>query len=256
MKRILKRILNKNSKLYIGLSYLYNFRDRYWKPSIIDNTEKIIYNYINKKDEFSFIQIGSNDGKSNDPLYDFIKSNKCKGVLIEPVNYLYEQLKLNYQGIENIYFENIAISTTNSEKEFYTIKESNDISLPNWYNQLSSFNLETILASKDSIPNLEQLIIKQNIQTKTVQFIIDKYKFKDLDILHIDTEGYDFEIIKTIDFTDICPSVLLFENIHLSNIDYKACLRILRKYYKSIKRNKTGDTICYKKKDKWKKLKE
>lgn len=247
MKEKIKKILNKNSKLYMVLSYIYNFRNIYWKPSIINNDKQIIYNYINEKNEFSFIQIGSNNGKSNDPLYNFIKSKKCKGVLIEPVNYLFKQLKLNYQDIKNLHFENIAISNTNSEKEFYTIKECNDTNLPNWYNQLSSFKLETILTHKKSIPNIEQLIIKQNIQTKTIQSIIDKYGIKDLDILHIDTEGYDFEIIKTINFANICPSVLLFEDKHLSNIDYKACLRILRKYYKSIKRNKTGDTICYKK---------
>jgi hypothetical protein len=57
---------------------------------------------------------------------------------------------------------------------------------------------------KNKIPNIEDLIIEREIQTKNIETVIEKYKFKKIDILHIDTEGYDFEIIQSIDFNKIC----------------------------------------------------
>ncbi|TVR79982.1 MAG: FkbM family methyltransferase [Chitinophagaceae bacterium] len=245
MKQILHKILNKKTNIFTGFSYLFYNSKRNWSPPVVDNFDEIIINHIQPKNEFTFIQIGSNNGMSNDPLYDYIKKNKCKGVLIEPVSYLFKQLIANYKGVEGVYFENIAVSNTNSEKEFYIIKESDDDSLPIWYNQISSFKLETILTHKDYIPNIEQLITKQITPTITFHSIIEKYKFDELDILTIDTEGYDFEIIKTINFNVITPSVLIFENKHLTKSDYKKCLKIMKKHYLSIKENLTGDTICY-----------
>ena len=35
------------------------------------------------------------------------------------------------------------------------------------------------------------------------------------DLIHIDAEGYDFEIIKSIDFSTLGPVVLLYEHKHL-----------------------------------------
>ncbi len=245
MKNILKKIIKKESALYKWLSHVYNFKSAYWKPLIENDIRQILQNHINQTSEFTFIQIGSNDGKSNDPLHDFIKSNNCKGVFIEPVPYLFERLKQNYKNSLNLFFENIAIADENSFKDFYTIKEVKDNTLPSWYNQLSSFRLETIMSHKYYIPNLEQLIEKQSVPTLTLQTIIEKYEIKHLDILHVDTEGYDFEIIKTIDFQKFCPSILMFEHQHLSEKEYYSCLRMVRKYFRHLRRNSDGDTICY-----------
>jgi FkbM family methyltransferase len=241
MKLYLKSLL---SNFWVALSYLYNFRNEYWRPTIIRKIDRIILDCIEQKNEFSFIQIGSNDGKSNDPLFYFIKNYKCRGVLIEPVKYIFDQLKENYQDIQNVHFENNAVSNNNFFQDFYSIIESTNAEIPKWYKGLSSFKLDTILSHKNRIPNLEKLIVKQNIQPITFQSILDKYRIKNLDILHIDNEGFDYEIIKTINFFDFCPAILLFESKHLSDTDYKTCLKSLRVHYKTIRRNK-GDTICY-----------
>jgi hypothetical protein len=38
----------------------------------------------------------------------------------------------------------------------------------------------------------------------------------DLDYLQIDTEGFDDEIIKMIDFSQVKPKLIKFESVHLS----------------------------------------
>lgn len=209
-------------------SYLKYFVNNYWKPLVVTGIDSIINNHILIKNNFTFIQVGSNDGRSNDPLYKFINLYKCRGVLIEPVKYIFEKLKENYNNIDDIYFENIAISDTNSIQKFYEIKQNNDPNLPHWYNQLSSFNLKTILSYRSKIPNIESLIQETDIETKSINNILNKYQNPDLNILHIDTEGYDYEIIKSINFDLICPSILIYEHKHLSIIDYRSSLKHLK----------------------------
>lgn len=51
-----------------------------------------------------------------------------------------------------------------------------------------------------------------------------------IDLLHIDTEGYDFEILKTIDFSVIQPAVILYETKHLSPCDQQASVELLSRY--------------------------
>jgi FkbM family methyltransferase len=219
-----------------------------WRPSFINDLDTVINKYLSNKNKFTFIQVGSNNGKSNDPLFKFINLYNCTGVLIEPVKHIYDQLLINYEGRENIYFENIAISDTDSKKIFYEIKECNDSNLPIWYNQLSSFNLSTILSHKNKIPNIDTLIVEKEVQTNKIETIVEKYKLKEIDILHIDTEGYDFEIIKSIDFNKICPSILIYEHKHLSKLNYRKSIQKLNKYYNFIRRTSSGDTICARKK--------
>lgn len=42
---------------------------------------------------------------------------------------------------------------------------------------------------------------------------------KSIDLLHIDAEGYDLEILKTLDFTETLPKVILteFKNLDIAN---------------------------------------
>ena len=63
------------------------------------------------------IQIGANDGKVNDTIYEFVTSNPqtVRGILIEPVKDYFEELKINYKKCPNVTLLNMAIH--NSMKE-------------------------------------------------------------------------------------------------------------------------------------------
>jgi uncharacterized SAM-binding protein YcdF (DUF218 family) len=49
-----------------------------------------------------------------------------------------------------------------------------------------------------------------------------------IDLLHIDTEGHDFEVIKQLDLKQQAPNAILYEHIHLSNVDKIVAERLLR----------------------------
>ena len=50
-----------------------------------------------------------------------------------------------------------------------------------------------------------------------------------LDLLQLDTEGYDFEIIRGIHFDRLIPGMISFETEHLDPEELKECEALLRK---------------------------
>lgn len=88
-------------KIYKTLRYFIRGCPSYWKFDILDA-------YANYKDDIKFVQIGSNSGMHDDPIYKYIRKNGWQGVLVEPVPYLFEELKNNYSGFEDKLFLKIA----------------------------------------------------------------------------------------------------------------------------------------------------
>lgn len=214
-------------------------------PPIHKQVHAIVLSYVEQHQPFHFMQIGSNNGSLNDPMYPFFSAYPCNGILIEPVPYIFDELKKTYAHLPHLHLENCAVSNLDGEMDFYMVQKSEDPSLASWYNQISSFDKKYILKHKKHFPNIESLIVEQKVPCHTISTLLERYGFKDLDILHIDTEGYDYEIIKTINFKQTHPAILWFEHQHLSTNHYRECLHLLSQHYKTIYRNETWDTICF-----------
>lgn len=190
----------------------------------------VLYTFIKLKllkGEFFFAQVGANDGKSGDPFFYLVKYLKWRGIMFEPVPYVFKKLKANYQDNKNILLENSALTTNDGNLLFYYLKKSNNPNLPEWYDQIGSFNLDVLKKHQESIPDFDNLLTHSEVQTTDFNKIIKKYKLKNIDLIFIDTEGYDYEIIKMIPFDKITPSVILFEHKHLSQKDIKTALKQL-----------------------------
>lgn len=181
---------------------------------------------IKNKKEFFFVQIGSNDGKKGDPLFNLVFKYKLHGILVEPVPYLFQRLTDNYKGLQHLIFENAAIGDPKQDLKFYRLVETPG--LPNWHNQLGTFKKHTILTHKFQIPDIEKLIIEEKINVMSFEDLMKKHQVSEITILHIDTEGYDFEIIKSIDFTKWKIENILFENMHLSAPEEIECTNFLQ----------------------------
>ena len=74
-------------------------------------------------------------------------------------------------------------------------------------------------------PNCLRDVIKDNLVTSTVQCAClrdEVSSFDSVTLLMIDTEGYDFEVLKQYPFDRLMPARVVFESMHLSNIDCNA----------------------------------
>ena len=241
IKRTVRKLIPRDSNLDFWVYMHYR-----WKPAP-GSIEEIIDRYSKRNKQLFFMQIGSNDGKSGDPLHKFIRRDAWQGILVEPVDYLFDQLRENYRRIGNngLIFENIAIADQVGYRDFFyfedfTPDESNPVTL----NQQGSFSETHINQVKTLFPKAKTAV--RRVPCDTVQSVLSKHCLPRLDILHIDTEGYDFEIIKTINFEDTRPALILYEHIHLSKEDEINCQSLLKDRGYLIFKPDTGyDTLAY-----------
>lgn len=185
-------------------------------------------NKIFKKNKIFIVQVGSNDGINGDPLYYLIQKNKnWEALFIEPVPYLFERLKKNYQNQSRFKFENMAIND-GSYQTFYSVKDSANMEIPNlpkWYDQLGSFNRENITKHLNGV--LEPYIIETRIKGVYLPDILKANKINSIDLIHIDAEGYDWVILSQLDLNLFHPQAILFEHKHLKLKEKQKALEYL-----------------------------
>ncbi len=228
------------------MKFIYNFLERAKRMVFKFNQRRIdekIAAASHSATSFFFIQIGSNDGISGDPIYKYVKNFNWHGILIEPVEYLYKKLLANYQGQQGLFFENVAIDKSAGYKNFYSLKNLSGTGHVAWYEKLGSFNKEHLLKHKDKVPDFDLRLMEQSVKCVTFKSLLAKYAVTKINLLHIDAESYDYEIIKTIPFEIIKPAMILYENKHLNIGDKQDCKKLLRSHgYKFIK---SKDTFAY-----------
>tara|TARA_B100000900_G_C20576148_1_gene715398 strand:- start:247 stop:1008 length:762 start_codon:yes stop_codon:yes gene_type:complete len=167
------------------------------------------------------IQIGSNDGISNDPLRKYIVQNDWDAVLIEAVPNIFKRLSNLYKDNDKVITLNVAISPSASSMKFYSVSPNAEVELgdrcPNGYDQLGSFQRENIIKHRKGI--LEPFITELEIPIKRIDQIVDEFNFDGFEVLHIDCEGYDLEVISTMSFSIHKPQYIIIEHKHMKEAD-------------------------------------
>lgn len=178
-----------------------------------------------------FIQIGSNDGDQHDPLKNAIHSNNWQGIMVEPVPYVFERLRQHHGGNPRLKLENLAISTQSGVLPFYHLRKATEDELktiPHWYDKLGSFSLDVLLKHEELIPGLKQRVVTSSVNAITFDELCRRNQVQQIDLIHIDTEGHDFEILKTIDLARYRPKLVIYEHHHLNPADRAAAQKRLR----------------------------
>lgn len=190
--------------------------------------------------QLTVIQVGANDGITHDPIHKFIKRDGWKGILLEPQKNVFSTLAYVYHKNKDIITLNAALDKQDGERAIYKI----GFSEARWASGLTSFDKTTIqkaftsgyVAAKAAeegltVPTEEQHRIKAELVTLiSPKTLLEKYNIHQIDLLQIDTEGYDFEIIKMFDLTQIKPELIVFESKHLSDKDKITCFEYLKSY--------------------------
>jgi FkbM family methyltransferase len=166
-----------------------------------------------------FVEIGSNDGEQHDHLRPFILSLPWRGVMVEPVPYVFERLRQNYEAYGRIALENVAVGDEDGRMPFYHLVEpsSEDLgSLPDWYDGVGSFSREAVAGHVAHIPDIEERIVRREVPVVTFDTLCRRNRTSVVDLLLIDTEGHDWEILHSIDFARWRPRLVIYEHYHLS----------------------------------------
>jgi FkbM family methyltransferase len=183
-----------------------------------------------------FLQIGAHVGNTtNDHIFKRI-SLLTRALLIEPVPFLFEQLKNNYlykfSGKEGVVprfsyrpqFLNAAVSNYDGILKLYVPSKDNDYeSLPFWISQLASTHPDHIQEHL-RVCNIDVSRVKIDeleIECFRLNTLIAKYGITSIKELHVDTEGHDYEILMDLDLAILKPAKIVFENKHMDGIFQK-----------------------------------
>jgi FkbM family methyltransferase len=174
-----------------------------------------------------FVQIGANDGVIHDPIHQVVETCGWSGVLVEPLPVFYEKLVANYAGVPNLEFENAAIGTTDGTATMFSVDPRPGD--PYWVELVSSFNRDVILSQGEVLPDVENRLVEVEVKTTTLASLVVRHGLATIDLLHVDAEGYDFEILKQIDFSAAwAPSFIIFEKEHFDRQTYRQATHMLR----------------------------
>ncbi|HTB24587.1 MAG TPA: FkbM family methyltransferase [Puia sp.] len=177
----------------------------------------------------TFVQIGSNDGIKNDPLHRYIKKNNWKGILVEPDKANFTKLRDNYSQMNGLHFENVGIGPERGEMIFYRLKDITN-NEPGWYDQVGSFDKETFIKNIEHGKELNKRIITDTLPVITFYDLLQKYNYSEIDLLHIDTEGFDYKILRSVDFSKYNIRLVIFEGEWMTPSELKEIIQYLRKF--------------------------
>jgi len=189
------------------------------------NLNRILEKNYPIKSVFNFIQVGANDGVSFDTLFEFVKKRDVSGILIEPIEEYFRELCSNYSTFDNVIKLNLAVHSIDKEITVYKVKPEAYIKYPDWVKGIASVDYEhhkkTNINSKD--------IIAKKVKSDTLMniYVNNLHELK-IDYLQIDTEGFDLEVLKMIDFKKLKPSIIKYEHVNLSKNDFDQSKAMLR----------------------------
>ena len=201
----------------------------------------------------TWLQIGSNtldgakDGGNNhnDPflkkLAEFPDYDKF---FVEPIPHLYNLLKDNIAQIPNAQAINVALLPSSERAEekvsMYCVPfdKLTDIS---YSNQICSFNPTHVSKHFADVKAAEV-----EVTGLSMEELLRRYAITDIRVLMIDTEGFDFTVLKQLPFHDpnFRPNVLVYEHRHLSDNDKAAAQALLRAQCYMVFAEPDENTFC------------
>ena len=212
-KRIARDVFLRSLKLERSYRPATLFRNPGW--NFEDYLTLAVSHHLRTRPDFAFLQVGAFDGMSNDPIHPLVQAFGLRGIIVEPQVPAFEALQKRYADHPQVIFVNAAVADANGSRDFYTA-DSGSI-------QQASFDRAHLL--KHRIP--AERIVCQHVRCVTITSLLEEHGIDRLDMVQVDAEGYDAEIVRTIDFERVTPRIILFEHAHLTNGDCDACVGML-----------------------------
>lgn len=178
--------------------------------------------------EFFFLQIGANDGFSHDPINAFVSANRVAGIVVEPLPDVFAALCRTYRKHPQIRKLNVAI---HQELDHVTLYRPDPERVDHMSGIASLHRGRHELTSERSGIQSDDIIAVE-VPALSLSALLEQQQVDHLDLLQIDTEGYDMKILAGLDLARCRPSIIRFEHGVYSGVPVRGELReaLLRLY--------------------------
>jgi FkbM family methyltransferase len=211
---MIKRIIANQVKEFFGKRGYSITRARFHEENAIDLRALLAEPIEKRKGNFTVLQIGANDGISNDPVHAAVASRGWKLVAVEPMPGPFARLQETYRGNPKVTCVQCAIAKTDGEAAIYALRPEQDRG-GTYDEHLASFSLETLRKNWRTIPGIDARIEKHTVNALSLESLVARYCSGGVDMLQIDVEGFDYDIVSAAFNMKLFPDVLAFEWVHL-----------------------------------------
>lgn len=185
------------------------------RPYKLNLLNALVRQFSPESPAFFFIQVGANDGVYDDPIVQTVRRYGWRGLLLEPQPSAFRKLAENYADQPQLILENVAIAATDGEMSLWTIKGDTGLGTMN-----RAMLARTHAGAGDQIEELK-------VVTATFATLLRAHRIDRVDLLQIDTEGFDFEVIRLAFEAGLQPKLINYEHVHLSSTDQRQCVELL-----------------------------
>lgn len=209
--------------------------------------EYVLAHYLERRADarpFFFVQIGAFDGMTHDRLHQHVREGGWHGVFVEPQPRYFHRLLESYDTTDGLTFVNAAVDRERGSRALYGVERANGepIDALAHLAPFSRAHLLDWLRRDGHRAESDIRIGKTHVQCLTFDDVLADVDY--VDLLHIDVEGYDFELLKLFDFDRFAPGIVRFEHVHLSRGQWDAAVRLLaRRGYHTVREQ--YDTTAY-----------
>ena len=195
-------------------------RVRKWKEAGTYNILPLIVEHVisqKKTKDFIFVQIGSNDGVSGDPIYPLLKKHpEWTGLFVEPNPDVFKKLTSLYPEKHNLSFANVAITDYDGKITLHLTPNDD---------RNSSINADIAKIANHQCKTPTTPVV---VDCVTLNTLFANYNVKDIDLFHVDAEGCDYKIItQLLRQTSVRPGILQFEHQLTSMTEYESLCSML-----------------------------
>jgi len=173
-----------------------------------------------ERGRFEVLQIGANDGVDNDPIHHLVRKRGWHLCAVEPQPDAFARLRRNYCEFPNVKCIECAVGPTDGEATLYVFDAPRVKSVDD---HLSSFRIEVLQKYWRHMPDSQKRIRPKTVKCLTLKSVIERSGLQRIDMLQIDTEGYDYEIVKMAFALGVFPPILCFEWHHLTPGEKENC---------------------------------
>lgn len=206
--------------------------------------ERVVFELARARPEARFVQVGAHDGTQLDPLRQAILGARWRGIMVEPVPYVFERLARRYGGHPRLVLENVAIAEVDGTRPFHHLRQAADgEDVWQWYDALGSFRRDVVLKHDGFVGDIAERLVTVELPCVTFTTLCERHGVERLDLVQIDTEGYDAEVLRLIDLPRYRPSVVIYEHLHLDPGERDGTRELMERHgYRQV--SDGMDTIC------------
>lgn len=223
---VMRKFLKKIPLVGPGLKWLIHLsRDarsiRWWLLRLLDASPKTV------------IQVGANDGARNDPIHQLLLARpEWDALLVEPVPHLNEELRRNYAHRPGILFSDHVINGGESGSFYWLRPEVKDHvkGFPAHGEGLASINKQHLISYLGA--TVEPYIEETEFKGCTLPGLMQEFGIGKCHLVVVDTEGFDWKVIRTLNWDTERPQVIVFEQKHLGNGDRHEAYQTLSPFYR------------------------